>query len=46
MGLDRYRSIDPPAIRSGNMPAVEISARMAASHDSQNPTPNVVNIRL
>ena len=28
IGLDRYRSIDPPAIKSGKMLAVEINARI------------------
>jgi hypothetical protein len=33
-GLERYRSIDPPVIRSGKIPAVEISARIVAAQVS------------
>jgi hypothetical protein len=32
IGLEKYRSIDPPAMKSGKMPAVEIRASTTAPH--------------
>src|SRR5947199_553419 len=46
IGLDRYRSMAPPLIRSGKMPAVEIRARISAPHLAQMPIRKKLNAHL
>ena len=46
MGLDTNKSIEPLVKRSGKIPAVEIMAKIVASHDSQMPMPICTNIVL
>src|SRR6476646_1808352 len=46
IGLDRYRSIEPLAINSGKMLAVEISARISAAHLAQTPITKTLKTHL